>query len=222
MNPFSDYKFTNRHTVNEKLAKNKHRVKPLTAHQRSRVIEAHHNMMATRNRLGMPLVGAGPRSHIAGTGNDSGPRVGQDYAALNSTSGFILNLLTGMTYGDNGADSKCYNAAESFIISTDTSSDIIKKLYITAYWAEAQVNLQDFIAISSGLFVDCQLTQLFNTVSHLASSEGVSQVMGRVTGAIPFEMKRCIEVYNDPKSFSTQEKGYRYGKCTSIILNYTI
>ena len=169
----------------------------------------------------MSLVGAGPRRHIAGD-SDSGPRVGQDYAALNSTSGFILNLLTGMTYGDNGGDSKCYNAAESFIISTDTSSDIIKKLYITAYWAEAQVTLQDFIAISSGLFVDCQLTQLFNTVSQIASSEGVSQVMGRVTGAIPFEMSRCIEVYNAPDTFSTQVKGYRYGKCVSIILNYTI
>jgi len=169
----------------------------------------------------MPLVGAGPRRHIAGD-SDSGPRVGQDYAALNSTSGFILNTLTGMTYGDNGADSKCYNAAESFIISTDTSSDIIKKLYITAYWAEAQVTLQDFIAISSGLFVDCQLTQLFNSVSQLASSEGVSQVSGRVAGALPFEISRCIETYNDPKSFTTQEKGYRYGKCLSIILNYTI
>ena len=67
----------------------------------------------------MPLVGAGPRKHIAGD-SDSGPRVGQDYSALNSTSGFILNLLTGMTYGDSGSDSKCYNAAEDFIISSDT------------------------------------------------------------------------------------------------------
>ena len=221
MNPFKDFKVTTRHSVNEKIRKNKHKVTPLNSHQRSRVIEAHHSMLGQRKRLGMPLVGAGPRRHIAGD-SDSGPRVGQDYAALNSTSGFILNLLTGMTYGDNGGDSKCYNAAESFIISTDTSSDIIKKLYITAYWAEAQVTLQDFIAISSGLFVDCQLTQLFNTVSHLASSEGVSQVGGRVAGALPFEMSRCIETYNDPDSFNTQEKGYRYGKCLSIILNYTI
>ena len=45
MNPFKDFKVTTRHTVNAKLAKNKHKVKPLNSHQRSRVIEAHHSML---------------------------------------------------------------------------------------------------------------------------------------------------------------------------------
>jgi len=165
--------------------------------------------MGQRERLGMPLVGAGPN-------------VGQDYAELNSTSGFILNLLGGMSYNGDATNSKCYSAAESTIISVDTFSDILKKAYITAYWAEIQISTQDLISLTAGVFIDCSVDKLFNTVTNLASSEGLSTVGGRVTGALPFEIKKCTEVYKHPDAFSAKERGNAYGKCASIVLNYTI
>lgn len=202
--------FTNRHHVKAKLADpNRRRVTQLTPEQRKRTVDAHHNTQATRARLGMPLVGAGPN-------------VEQSYAELNSTSGFILNLLTGMAYNGDATNSNCYAAAESMIIATDTASDIFAKIYISAYWAEAQIQVQDSIAILSGVYIDCSLDKIFNTVSHLASSEGIAEVTGRVTGALPFQGRKCISVYQNPENYTTKERGNSYGQCVSIILNYTI
>jgi hypothetical protein len=92
-----------------------------------------------------------------------------------------------MTYTP-GADSKCYDASESIIISLDTGSDLLKKIYIPAYWAELQVQTQDIIAISSAFYVDCSVDKFFNTVTHLVSNEGVSELGGRLGGAWYFEI----------------------------------
>ena len=132
-----------------------------------------------------------------------------------------LNILSGMTYNDSN-DSSCYNAAESFIISLDTGSDIFAKMYIPAYWAEAQVQGQDLTAITSALYVDCNVDKFFNTVTHLASSEGVSELGGRIVGAWLFEIDRCRDAYSNSESYTAQERGKAYGKCVSIFFNYTI
>ena len=127
-----------------------------------------------------------------------------------------------MAYNGDATNSKCYNAVETMIINVDTTTDIGKKLYIPAYWAEFQVIAQDFIAVSAATYIDCNLDQVVLTLSHLASSEGVASASGRVTGAMPFEFKKCQSVYQFPKFYDTQEKGFAYGKCLSILLNYTI
>ena len=182
-------------------------IAPLSNYHRAAGEQAHHNMMAQRQRLGMAAVG-------------TGPVVGQDYSTLNSRAGMTLNIAQGLAYNPN--NNSCYNALESFIISLDTSSDIMKKMYIPAFWAEAQVQSQDLFAITSMLYVDCALSKMFTTVSHLFSSEGVSELSGRMLGAYPFEIRKCQECYNDPDSFDTAERGFRYGKCLSVVLNYTI
>lgn len=165
--------------------------------------------MAQRERLGMAMVG-------------QGPNVEQSYAELNSTSGFVLNLLTGMAYNGDATNSNCYSAAESFVISLDTSTDIFKKMYKPAYLAEAQIQAQDLLAITSALYIDCSLDKVYTTLKSIASSEGISTASARVTGALPFEIKDCIDVYKFPTFFSTKERGSKYGKCVSILLNYTI
>ena len=88
--------------------------------------ESHHRLMARREMMGLARVGEGD------------PNVGQNYAALNNASGFTLNLLQGMAYGETSSNA-CYNVVEDFIVSLDTVSDIFRKLYIPAWWAEAQV-----------------------------------------------------------------------------------
>merc|ERR1712110_976026 len=168
--------------AHQKIMENKQR----HAHQQGRRTktdqhrfkEAHHNIQATRQRLGLAQVGMG------------GPLVRQNYAELQSGAGFILNLLSGMTYNE-GNESNCYNAAESLIIAIDTGSDILKKMYIPAFWAEAQVTSQDFISIIAGVYVDCNLDKAFNTATELFTSEGLSQLSGRVLGAWPFEISQC-------------------------------
>ena len=202
------YYLTNRHHTAKTLEGNKRRVKPLTVAQRHEATDAHHKLQTRRAKLGLPSFG-------------SGPHVEQNYAELNSTSGFILNLLTGMSYSGS-ENSKCYAAVEDFVVGLDTGSDIFKKIYIPAYAAEAQVQAQDLIAVTSAVYVDCALDKAFTTLTHLASSEGVSVLVGRVSGALPFEIAACQKVYSNRENYNTKEAGNIYGKCVSIILNWTI
>ena len=127
-----------------------------------------------------------------------------------------------MSYGGTADGSRCYDAAESWIISYDTGTDVLKKIYIPAYFAEGQIMLQDFISITSAFYVDCDINKLFNTVSHVFSTEGFTELTGRVTGAYPFEIRHCEDAARGVVKLTKKEKGYRYGKCLSVFLNYTI
>ena len=201
---------TNRHSKNRELHENKRRIPQLTTHQRNQYNESHHRLQARRARLGLAKIGAG-----------AGPNVGQNYDQLNSASGAILNTLKGMSYG-NATNSQCYNAFESIIVSIDTGSDVLRKIYIPAWLAEAQVQFQDFIYVFAALYVDCKFDKFFTTVSHLATSEGVTELVARGGGAMPFELSTCIDVYQNPENYTKTERGYANGQCISIILNWTI
>ena len=214
--PFYDFhqqRFTSRQDTNKKVKSkgNKgRRMKPLTEAQRHMYYDAHHNLMAQRARLGLPRVGYA-----------NSPEVGQAYDQLNSSAGFFLNFLRGMSYS-KGSDSKCFSAAESFIIGLDTASDIMRKIYISAYWAELQVQQQDLIAITSALYVDCSVDKLFTVISHVISSEGQTELYARATGAFFFEIKEAQDAWNNPDKYSQKRRGEIYGRALSVLLNYTI
>ena len=205
------YRPTTRHDVNRAFAERTDRVGELSHKQRLAATNAHHSLMAQRDRLGLAKVGAG-----------TGPNVGQDFEALNSFAGFVLNFFRGLSYGQDTSNSRCYRAVEDLIISVDTTTDILRKIYIPAYVPELQVLIQDSVSVGAAFYIDCNLDQLFLTVSHLISTEGVSELTGRVAGALPFEISRCMAIYSNPEEYTTQEKGVAYGKCASIVLNYNI
>ena len=165
--------------------------------------------MERRDRYGMAKVGVAT------------PNVGQEFDELNSVSGFMLNVLKGMSY-TKSEDSKCYNAFEDLVIGVDTTQDLLKKIYIPAYLAQTQVQTQDLIAMGAAFYVDCSLDKFFNNLTHLATEEGVSEISGRVAGAYLFEISAAQKVWNNPSDYSTQEKGKTYGRALAVILNYTI
>ena len=187
-------------------------VAPLSNHQRHKYNEAHHSMMAQRARLGMGKVGVA-----------AGPTVEQQYAVLNSLGGAVLAFIGGMAYNGGDGDSKCYNAFESLIVAADTSTDILKKIYIPAYLPEIQIQLQDSIALTAGFYVDCSVDKFFNQIIHLASQEGITEISGRVAGAYLFEISDALEAYNaEEGTFARTETARRYGKATATVLNYFI
>lgn len=204
-------KVTTRADANKWIEEKGRHIAPLSKEHRREAINAHHRTMNRRERLGLPKMGAG-----------AGPIVGQNFLMVNSFSGYFLNVLQGMQYNTSGTNSKCYDAFESSVIALDTTSDILAKMYIPAYWAEAQVQVQDLVAVSSTVFVDCNVDKMFNTLTHLATTEGVSELSARVAGAFMFEISKCMDVYSKPDEYTTQESGQAYGKCLSILLNFTI
>ena len=80
--PIYQFSGTNRATVHASMAKHADRHQPqLTKSQRIMAIEAHHNTMERRERLGLARVGMAT------------PNVEQEFDELNSFSGFVLNVL---------------------------------------------------------------------------------------------------------------------------------
>ena len=63
---------------------------------------------------------------------------------------------------------------------------------------------------------------MFTTLTHLATSEGVSELTGRVAGAAFFEFSKCFDAYSNPDAYTQKERSNAYGKCTSVLLNFTI
>ena len=80
-----------------------------------------------------------------------------------------------MAYNGDATNSKCYNAVETMIINIDTTTDIGKKLYIPAYWAEFQVIAQDFIAVSAA-------TSLLGAVGAVSAVGAVGASVGSTVG----------------------------------------
>ena len=56
----------------------------------------------------------------------------------------------------------------------------------------------------------------------MATSEGVSELTGRVAGAAFFEFSKCFDAYSNPDAYTQKERSNAYGKCTSVLLNFTI
>jgi hypothetical protein len=62
---------------------------------------------------------------------------------------------------------------------------------------------------------------MFNTVTQLITTEGLSLLGSRVAGSYFFEISAAMDAWNNP-SLSRVDKGYAYGRALSVILNYTI
>ena len=88
------------------------------------------------------------------------------------------------------------------VIGFDTSTDIFAKLYIPAFWAEGQVQLQDLVSVSSGVFVNCNIDKMLGTLTHLITVEGVSELAGRAVGAWPFELSTCIDTMFNSENYT--------------------
>jgi len=82
--------------------------------------------------------------------------------------------------------------------------------------------MQDLVATSSAVFVDCNVDKMFNTLTHMFTTEGVTELSGRLGGAAFFELSDCLDVWNDGDNFSTADASKIYGKCFSVLLNFTI
>jgi hypothetical protein len=141
--------------------------------------QATHNVRATRERLGLPKVSQG--------GGDGA----SEYESLNGISGRLLGLAQGLQYSTSGgANSACFTAIESLLISVDNASSMATKLWAPWYWSEAQLTMQDTIALNAGFYTECDVNKFFNSMSHLATAEGLSEMGARASGAFFFQYKQ--------------------------------
>lgn len=161
-----------RHDVHKYIKPNTRQFKSTPTSQMA-MLEAHHNIQAQRERLGMPRVG-------------SGADILKSYENLNGFIGQLLGVAQGLQYNPNNSSSACFTAVESMLIASDNGLGVLTKLWAPWYWSEAQLTLQDTIALNAGFYTECDVNKFFNTMTHLVSAEGVSEMGARASGAYMF------------------------------------
>ena len=136
--------------------------------------EAHHNIQAQRTRLGLPLVGAGTD-------------ILKSYENLNGFIGQLLGIAQGLQYNPNETSSACFSAVEGMLIASDNGLSILTKVYMPWYLSEAQLIMQDSIALNAGFYVSCDVNKFLGNMTQLVSAEGISEMIARAGGAFYFE-----------------------------------
>jgi hypothetical protein len=116
------------------------------------VYEAQHNIQAQRTRLGLPLVGAGTDER-------------QSYENLNGFFGRFLGFAQGLQYNPNDPSGECFGAIENLLIASDNGLSILTKIWMPWYLSEAQLILQDTIALQAGFYSRCDVDKFFASMT---------------------------------------------------------
>ena len=169
--------FANPTTAHDTMAwmeKNGSLARP-NAHHKKAQHEAKHSLRAQRERLGLPKLSAGYGHGLAST----------DAEQIGGMTGNIVGLVQGFMYSPH-QDNKCSETIMDSLIGWDNFFYIGAKIYYPWYWPESQVWLQDQLSLSSAFYIDCKFDKAFTSVTHLITTEGLSELGGRVAGAAPF------------------------------------
>lgn len=172
--------------------------------------QATHSVRAQRVRLGLPKIAAGD-----GDSESS-------YENLEGFLGRTLGIFQGMQYSTSGGgNSACFTAIESLLLASQNAISLMPKVILPWYSSEVQLVTQDFIALNAGWYTDCEVSKFFNTMTGLASSEGLSEMGARGSGSYMFEYKSYKKLKADPNATSFQ-KGKSFGALFAIIVDYHI
>jgi len=171
---------------------------------------AHHNVRAQRERLGLAPLGARPDEEMR-----------KSYEDMTGFSAFVLGVAQGLMYNPAAGSNACFGAIESGLVASSNLFFILSKMYMPWYVPEAQLNLQDNIALMSGFYTECDVNKFFDSMTTLISSEGLSTMGARAGGSYMFEYKNFNELKSDPTA-STFVKAEAMGKLFGTITNYHI
>lgn len=178
-------------------------------HHAQHVLEAHHNVRAQRERLGLaPL-------------NSRGDNIRKSYEDMTGFSAYILGIFMGLMYNPAAGPNKCFSAVESGLTASSNLFYILTRSYMPWYLPEAQLVLQDNIALAGGFYTDCDVNKFFDSMTSLISEEGISQMSARATAAYPFEYSKYKKSKEDEFSTSFQ-RGESFGKLFGAVTNYHI
>lgn len=94
-------------------------------------------------------------------------------------------------------------------------------MYMPWYVPEAQLVLQDSIALFGGFYQDCDMNKFFDSMTAVISQEGMSALGTRYAVASKFELKKYKEIKEVPSS-SNFMKAAAFGKAFGAITQYSL
>jgi len=77
------------------------------------------------------------------------------------------------------------------------------------------------LASQSAIVYDCEIDKLFTTITHLPTTEGLSELGARIAGAAAFELYDVITIVGK-KDVSWNVKAKKIGRLVATALNYHI
>ncbi len=128
----------------------------------------------------------------------------------------ILGTFAGLQYNSAAGPNKCFGAVESGLTASSNLFYILTKVYMPWYVPEAQLIVQDTIALTGGFYTDCEANKFFDSMTALFSEEGASALGARFVTAQQFELKKYNKIKADPKTTSFQ-RGEAFGKAFGAI-----
>ena len=97
----------------------------------------------------------------------------------------------GFSYGlqnNPQAPGKCYSALQVMITDLSALSSILSTIYLPSNWANLALDARDLTAMTAAIYAHCDVQKLFNTLTSLVSTEGLSTLASRVGGGLIFEL----------------------------------
>jgi len=133
----------------------------------------------------------------------------------------ILGTFAGLQYNSAAGPNKCFGAVESGLTASSNLFYILTKVYMPWYVPEAQLIVQDTIALTGGFYTACEANKFFDSMTALFSEEGASALGARFVTAQQFELKKYNKIKADPKTTSFQ-RGEAFGKAFGAVTAYHI
>jgi hypothetical protein len=184
-------------------------------HQQA-VAEAHVSVRAQRERLGLAPIGM---AGVVAAGR--GDNIRKSYEDMTGFTAGILGMAMGLQYNSAAGPNKCFNAIEGALTASSNFFWVLARIYMPWYVPEAQLVVQDNIALLGGFYTDCDVNKFFDSMTTLFSEEGLSSLGARGATASQFEYKRYQKAKEDPRG-STFTRGESFGKLFGAITNYHI
>ena len=209
---------TTRHDANRALKKTLRPIKKLSKHSDYIARQSHHRVRTMRAQHGRPPI---PEVHEIHSLTGSQTLKGFDeYDGLENAYTILISFVSGFIYtpGETGS---CSESIFTYLGAWLNSIDVAAKIYLPYNWPNIQVVLQDIIASGSSVIITCDANDLFSTLTHIITVEGVSELGGRVAASAPFELIQMIDYLGD-NTVSPVVKSKSVGKYVSILLNFTI
>ena len=189
--------------------KNAGKIRRMTPAQEAHALDTNHRVRgAYREKLGLPIVGAGPN-------------VQESYRNLNSGVAVVMGTAAGLMYHYKESN-PCFAAIEGTLISFDTFTIVIAHLYLPWYWADFQVVLMDTTTLMSSLYSKCEIDKFLTTSTKFITIEGLSELGSRALGAIFFEYADLIAAFHPELGLTPFEKGIYVGRAIAVTFAWTI
>ena len=170
-------------------------------------------MRAQRERLGLAPIGTA-NALAAGDAFEA-------YENMGGFTGSVLGFFKGLQYNSQGGPNKCFSAVESSLTASSNLFFILARMYMPWYVPEAQLVVQDSIALIGGFYTDCDVNKFFDSMTVLISEEGMSQMGARAGTASQFEWKQYKNLKKE-KQITNFQKQAAFGKAFGAVTQYHI